>query len=203
MEKQLELLQINVNDHTEKKKTGSVELTYLSWAWAWIEFLKVYPDATYSVRHYDNKPFFFDENLGYMVFTEINAGGITKEMWLPVMDGANKPMKKEAYQYKTKYDTKTCEACDMFAINKTIMRCLTKNLAMFGLGTYIYAGEDLPEPQELPEATENVLNAIKNCLNIEEIQSVLKKYQSQYKLESMIPTATARKQELKDVNIKG
>ena len=25
------------------------------------------------------------------------------------------------------------------------MRCLTKNLAMFGLGLYIYAGEDLPE----------------------------------------------------------
>ena len=25
------------------------------------------------------------------------------------------------------------------------MRCLVKNLAMFGLGIYIYAGEDLPE----------------------------------------------------------
>ena len=44
----------------------------------------------------------------------------------------------------------------MFDINKTIMRCLTKNLAMFGLGLYIYAGEDLPEvsedkPEEKPE----------------------------------------------------
>ena len=36
----------------------------------------------------------------------------------------------------------------MFDINKTIMRCLTKNLAMFGLGLYIYAGEDLPEDAE-------------------------------------------------------
>ena len=33
----------------------------------------------------------------------------------------------------------------MFDINKTIMRCLVKNLAMFGLGHYIYAGEDLPQ----------------------------------------------------------
>jgi hypothetical protein len=33
----------------------------------------------------------------------------------------------------------------MFDINKTLMRCLVKNLAMFGLGIYIYAGEDLPE----------------------------------------------------------
>jgi hypothetical protein len=36
----------------------------------------------------------------------------------------------------------------MFDINKTIMRCLTKNFAMFGLGLYIFAGEDLPETQE-------------------------------------------------------
>ena len=38
----------------------------------------------------------------------------------------------------------------MFDINKTIMRCLTKNLAMFGLGHYIYAGEDLPESKPEP-----------------------------------------------------
>ena len=30
-------------------------------------------------------------------------------------------------------------------MNKAIMRCLVKNLAMFGLGLYVYAGEDLPE----------------------------------------------------------
>ena len=36
----------------------------------------------------------------------------------------------------------------MFDVNKTIMRCLVKNLAMFGLGLYIYAGEDLPEEQK-------------------------------------------------------
>jgi len=27
------------------------------------------------------------------------------------------------------------------------MRCLVKNLAMFGLGIYIYAGEDVPESE--------------------------------------------------------
>ena len=42
------------------------------------------------------------------------------------------------------YDEKQVEQATMFDINKTIMRCLTKNLAMFGLGIYIYAGEDLP-----------------------------------------------------------
>ena len=29
------------------------------------------------------------------------------------------------------------------------MRCLTKNLALFGLGHYIYAGEDLPKATEV------------------------------------------------------
>ena len=40
----------------------------------------------------------------------------------------------------------------MFDINKTIMRCLVKNLAMFGMGLYIYAGEDLPDGEEDKEA---------------------------------------------------
>ena len=66
-------------------------------------------------------------------------------MWLPVMDGNNKAMKAEPYQVQTKYKTITVNAATMFDVNKAIMRCLTKNLAMFGLGLYIYAGEDLPE----------------------------------------------------------
>jgi hypothetical protein len=60
------------------------------------------------------------------------------------MDGANKSMKKVAYTYQTKYGEKSVEAATTFDINKTIMRCLVKNLAMFGMGIYIYAGEDLP-----------------------------------------------------------
>jgi len=31
------------------------------------------------------------------------------------------------------------------AISDTKMRCLVKAIAMFGLGSYIYAGEDLPQ----------------------------------------------------------
>ena len=46
----------------------------------------------------------------------------------------------------------------MFDINKTIMRCLVKNIAMFGLGIYIYAGEDLPVGYEMTkEEAENVV----------------------------------------------
>jgi len=83
--------------------------------------------------------------LGYMCSTKVTIKGETLEMWLPVMDGANKSMKLEPYQYTTRYGEKTCQGATMVDINKTIMRCLVKNLAMFGLGHYIYAGEDIPQ----------------------------------------------------------
>lgn len=134
---------LNVSTKTEKKNS----LTYLSWAWAWAEFKKIYPEALYEIKKFGEKqlPYVFDEVLGYMVFTEVIADGIKHEMFLPVMDGANKSMTNCTYTYQTKYGEKTVDKATMFDINKTLMRCLTKNLAMFGLGLYIYAGEDLPE----------------------------------------------------------
>lgn len=148
---------INVSEHTEDKNG----LTYLSWAWAWAEFKKIYPEATYEVMKFDGLPYVYDENTGYMCYTKVTVGDLTHEMWLPVMDGANKAMKNKPYTYKTKYGEKSVEAATMFDINKTIMRCLTKNLAMFGLGLYIYAGEDLPEE----ESAENVKEQPKKTVN--------------------------------------
>lgn len=151
---------IDVNGHTEEKNG----LTYLSWAWAWSELKKQYPTAQYTIERFgeDKKPYLYDEDLGYMVFTSMTIDGLTHEMWLPVMDGANKAMKNTPYTYKGyKYvkgkkvwdkqtngweiEDKIVEPATMFDINKTIMRCLVKNIGMFGLGLYIYAGEDLPE----------------------------------------------------------
>lgn len=132
----------NVNGHTEEKNG----LTYLSWAWAWAEVKKAYPDANYTIEKFNGLPYVYDENTGYMVYTTVTIEGITHEMWLPVMDGANKAMKAMSYTYKDRYGKeKTVAAATMFDVNKAIMRCLVKNLAMFGLGLYIYAGEDLPE----------------------------------------------------------
>lgn len=135
---------INVNDKVEKKSN----LTYLSWAWAWSEVKKACPDATYKIGETD-----YDEVLGFMCHTTVTIEGETLEMWLPVMDGANKSMLKKPYTYKTKYGDKSVESATSFDINKTIMRCLVKNLAMFGMGIYIYAGEDLPETPAAPVMT--------------------------------------------------
>ncbi|SOB48615.1 Prophage pi2 protein 11, topoisomerase [Lactococcus piscium] len=157
------LFQKNVNENVEKKKAGSNQLSYLSWSWAWAEVKKLFPDAKYEILKFESEkgtllPYLHDEKTGYMVFTTVTIDNLTHEMWLPVMDGANKAMKDKPYNYTTKYNgEKTVEQASMFDVNKTIMRCLVKNLAMFGLGLYIYSGEDLPEEAPLPELSDKEL----------------------------------------------
>lgn len=182
---------INCNDHTELKNG----LTYLSWAWAWGIVKTNFPDANYRVRQYDGKPFLFDENLGYLVTTEVTINGETIEMSLPVMDGANKAQKNVAYTYG-KYN-KTCEAATMFDINTAIMRCLTKNLAMFGLGHYIYAGEDLPQVSD--DMLEEAIDAVKQCDNIASLQVTWACYADLQKNATFKSEVTKRKEELQNV----
>lgn len=120
-----ELLKINVNQHTEKKG----QLTYLSWAWAWAEVLKIDPDAYWNAGEFNGFPASFLPDGTAMVHVFATIKGKQKGCWLPVMDNRNKAIKNP----------------DAFAINTAIMRCLAKAIAMHGLGLYIYAGEDLPE----------------------------------------------------------
>ena len=118
------LLSTNVNGHTEKK--GG--LTYLSWAWAWAEALKADEDATFKVEMFGDKCF-MDINGTAMVFVTVTMFRKPMTCQLPVMDFRNKAILNP----------------DAFAVNTSIMRCMTKALALHGLSLYIYAGEDLPE----------------------------------------------------------
>lgn len=162
------LYHTNVNSHTEQKWNGQKYLTYLSWAWAWAEFKKVHPEAKYEIKMFEDekglkRPYIYDQILGYMVMTSITAGNQTYEMWLPVMDGSNKSMKAEPYTYNVKvkdkngerFVEKTVSQATMWEVNRCIMRCLVKNMAMFGLGLYIYSGEDLPENESETEQVKN------------------------------------------------
>ena len=142
------LKNLDLSNKCEKRD----QLTYLSWANAWSEFKSAYPSATYRILKNENGlPYFSDPNLGIMVFTEVTVDDVTHQMWLPVMDSKNKAMKLEPYTYsvwnnfKKAFEEKTVQGASMFDINKTLMRCLVKNLAMFGLGLYIFQGDDLPE----------------------------------------------------------
>lgn len=149
-----ELNAVNVNEWVEKKSTGGTTLSYLSWANAWAEVKKRYPDANYEIVKFENGlPYTYDENTGYMVYTKVTIGDITHEMWLPAMDNRNKTLLSHPYEVKTKYNSFTVEKCTMFDINKTIMRCLTKNLAMFGLGLYLFKGEDIPDDEQTDKSS--------------------------------------------------
>ena len=122
---------INVNDHVEKKNG----LTYLSWAWAWAELKKMYPESYYTI--YENKDGLFYHTDGATAWVKtgvtVKAGEheIEHIEYLPVMDFKNKSI--------------PLANITSFDVNKTIQRSLTKAVARHGLGLYIYAGEDLPE----------------------------------------------------------
>ena len=118
------LLAKDVNSHTEKKNN----LTYLSWAWAWAEALKADANAVYKVEMFDCKCY-MDINGTAMVFVTVTMFGKAITCQLPVMDYRNKAILNP----------------DAFAVNTAIMRCMTKGLALHGLGLYIFAGEDVPE----------------------------------------------------------
>jgi len=119
-----DLLSINVNEHTEKKGN----LTYLSWAWAWAEVLKIDEMATWEAHEFNGMPVCVLPDSTAMVKVSVTILGIARTSWLPVMDNRNKAI----------------AAPDSFQINTAIMRALAKAIAMHGLGLYIYAGEDLP-----------------------------------------------------------
>lgn len=140
------LFKVDVSKNIEKKSAGyGKELSYLSWTFAWSNVKLRYPDANYEIVKFENGlPYVYDPKTGYMVFTKVTIEGTTHEMWLPVMDSHNEAMLDHQYTKQYKNSSVKIEPATMFDINKTIMRCLVKNLAMFGLGLYIYAGEDLP-----------------------------------------------------------
>jgi len=118
------LLKKNVNEHVEKKNG----LSYLSWAWAWAEALKADPKASYKIEMFNCKCY-MEINGTAMVFVTVTMFDKPMTCQLPVMDYRNKAILNP----------------DAFAVNTAIMRCMTKALALHGLGLYLYSGEDVPE----------------------------------------------------------
>jgi hypothetical protein len=136
------LNKIDLSSQTDKK----MNLTYLSWAWAWGVLMENYPEATYDFYQADDgTPFCKYPNGTAEVRCRVQIGELQREMSLAVMDNRNNSIAEPS-------------STD---VNNAKMRCLVKCLAMFGLGHYIYAGEDLPQdtkaepkPKAEPKAKE-------------------------------------------------
>ena len=134
-------------------------MSYLSWAWAWAEVKKLYPNANYKIYERDTQfglVNYFTDGKTCWVKTGVTIGNLEHIEELPVMDYRNKSI--------------LLNNVTSFDVNKAIQRSLTKALARHGLGLYIYAGEDLPE--ELKEENKkqqgfeqaNLMANIDNCL---------------------------------------
>lgn len=117
------LSRIDVGKHIEEKN----ELKYLSWAWAWGVLMDNYPCSSFEIMPPEKN---YDKTMMVWVRVRVSDGidSLVREMWLPVLDYSNKAIQEP----------------NAMQINTARMRCLTKCLALFGLGHYIYGGEDVP-----------------------------------------------------------
>lgn len=120
-----ELAAINVSEHVEKKGM----FNYLSWPYA-VQQLRMFDDtASWVIQRFNGLPYLNTET-GYFVEVAVTVKGITLSQIHPVLDSRNKPIPVPS----------------AFDINTSIQRCLVKAIALHGLGLSVYAGEDLPQP---------------------------------------------------------
>jgi len=134
MSKFKELNAINVNKMTEKKGN----LTYLSWAYAWQETMKVCPDMTRTVYESATGNNYHTDGKTAWVKVGITIGDQEHIDYLPIMDARNAAL--------------PIEKVTSFDVNKAIQRSTTKAIGLHGLGLYIYAGEDMPDEEKTAKA---------------------------------------------------
>lgn len=167
---------INVNEHTEEKNG----LTYLSWAWAWSEVKKLYPNATYTIyeRETEFGPVnYFTDGKTCWVKTGVTIEGQEHIEDLPVMDYKNRSILLQ--------DVVSTD------VNKAIQRSLTKAVARHGLGLYIYAGEDLPE-SAADEMLRTALEQVQKAVSRAELTAVWNRYPQLKKVAAFKDAVTQR-----------
>ncbi|WP_053028445.1 Sak single strand annealing protein [Staphylococcus haemolyticus] len=181
-----ELNSRDVSAHVEKKQN----LNYLSWAYVQQELTKEDPNYTERVIEFPypdstNENFFvpyLKTNEGYMVCVELTVFGVTKREWLPVLDFRNKPVTVGS-------------ATAIFDINKATKRCMVKCAAKFGLGNYLYLGEEAPDvSDELKELLDEEANEF---IKIAEESDKRSQFEDQIKKLKNMDVDTLNKQDIK------
>jgi len=153
---------INVNEHTEKKGN----LTYLSWAWAFTVLKNHFPESSITIK---KEKTFSDGTMEVRCEVTVKEGdqSSTQSMWLPVMDHRNQAIANPNARQ----------------INDARMRCITKCLGLHGLGLYIYAGGELPEPEAEVAKKPLTKDEMENLLDLlEATETDLDQFMTHYKI---------------------
>lgn len=149
------LYAVDVSSKISKK----MNLSYLSWADAWAELKKLYPDAEYKIytrsidcevekvvkidesttittrqKYTEEIPYFTDDHTCFVKVGVVINGNEQDEIF-PVMN--NKMLSVSA------------DMVTMTDVNRALQRAFVKACARHGLGLYVYAGEDLPEDKRI------------------------------------------------------
>ena len=133
----MKLFKTDVSKYTEKKG----KFNYLSWAYAVQELKRACPAARWGVTKAEDGSPFFKTECGYFVDVWVEVDGVSLSQIHPVLDHKNNPI----------------EEPNAFQINTSLQRALAKAIALHGLGLYIFAGEDIPEPDAVTAKEEDNL----------------------------------------------
>tara|TARA_R100000654_G_scaffold15684_2_gene33345 strand:- start:517 stop:1215 length:699 start_codon:yes stop_codon:yes gene_type:complete len=109
------------------KKGKPIMFTYVSWTDAWKVLMEYYPYAEYEFL-----PETYENNNTVMTHCNLKIGKLTRYMWLPVMNFRNQSVVNPTTR----------------EIQDARMRCLVKAISMYGLGAYLFRGEDLPSAEK-------------------------------------------------------
>ena len=133
----MKLFKTDVSEYVKQKGNYN----YLSWCFAVQELKRACPTARWGVTKAENGEPFLKTECGYFVDVWVEVDGVSLSQIHPVLDNRNDPIEKP----------------NAFQINTSLQRALAKCIALHGLGLYIFAGEDLPEPNALTPAEEDNL----------------------------------------------
>lgn len=125
------LAAINLSDKVEKRGN----LSYISWATAWSECKKIFPDMTRTVYESENGMNYHTDGSSCWVKVGVTINGLECIDYLPVMNHMNKSI--------------PLASVTSFDVNKSIQRSMVKALALHGLALNIYSKDEF---QDEPKA---------------------------------------------------
>jgi len=136
-----QLSALNLSSKVEKRGN----LSYISWATAWGECKKLFPDMNRTVYESETGMNYFTDGSTAWVKVGVTINGLECIDYLPVMNHMNKSI--------------PLASLTSFDVNKTIQRSMVKALALHGLALNVYNKEefqDEPAKAVAPKSTAKV-----------------------------------------------